>query len=702
MNSFKLPTTRQKVQPSCLRNPLVVCLTAALAVSSVTPLTQAMATEADINKTGELRQIELQTGSAVFNYFNGDYFAALTQLAVNDKKGVIDASGKGELLKAGLELHYDMDTDAGRIYAEQLLTKANASVEPGYKDQVYFTFAKALYQKQQYQKAQSALSHVGTQLASQYQDEFYFVSAQTALKLDDVTAAINAKNNINKASIYHRYLAFNHAMALLKHDDKNKALNELEKVIDLNPVVMATDGDDRYVQSIEITDEFEALVDRANLTMGYLYIEQGENTLALAAFKRVSLSSLDSDAAMLGYGWAAMNDKSHQTALAVWQKLSAQPQQTPFVREAIIAIGYAYEQMHDKERAYTAYQQAISSFAKQQQLLDTELAKINANEAATDRATNGNFSENSKAESQYILSLLQPVTANSQQSDPTGMKGPQVELQLPPAINTFDLVASNEFHHGVENVNDLNTAIAQFNLWHSKLADMANSFYGDAAPLNAHGDIAEPQEQSLREAQLAELLRKFREYDARLNQHAFSYMGKLFKADPVLGVRHQLANAYGQYQKLSAQLTAEKANAGQNQQAELAQLQARLDRLAGVLLWQIGDYYLDETGRKTKYEAMNASLNVQQSQQIAMAPVFDLQRRVAAKLATTKGLQQSILTYLQTTLGESLSEQRNDLSNYMQKAQMAIVRLNDDVFIQSSNDESINDGSNANNGEGEL
>ena len=633
---------------------------------------------------------KLKTGKgvAIYNYLQDDYFQSLTELVLLEKQGVA-LDDKSKLLKAGLELHFEMDNGAGQIFAEQLLDSAKTSTDPAYKDFVFFRFAKALYKKQQYNKANDAISQVGENLAAEYVDEFNYYAAQIALRIDDLPAARAAAANISEGSIYHRYLAFNVAMELLQQGEKQKAIDALAVVVTLpgdSVSEEASEGESEddsegessdtvSAQPVEITDEIEALIDRANLAKGYLHIQLDQNDEAIECFKRISADSLDTESAYLGYGWAMANKGDFDTALAVWQKLGAMPSNSTFVLEANIAQGYAYEQLDDTDSAYAVYNKMVDRFERQQTSLDDEIAKL--------------------ASDEYLMSLLAVEEAPVVYDDdgeviqaPQNLKGGKVTFNVPKDFNSYDVVASNEFQHNLEDINDLNVMHNTLVLLQQKSDELAKSFYqqdlndkaaGTAATVKS--PIEKQQEIELRQAQINELERQYRALDSQLNQTAFGYVGKLFTSDPVIGNRNELTSVYQQYIALKARVDA--TGTGPEQTA----LKLRLDRIAGSLLWQIGDHYLDQEGRTLKQANINSLAKLQENRTLGLSPVFDMQTRLSEKMATTRGLQKQLLMQMQEQLIAGLNEQRSDLSDYMQKAKMAIVRITDDAFIKQQGGE---------------
>ena len=65
-----------------------------------------------------------------------------------------------------------------------------------------------------------------------------------------------------------------------------------------------------------------------------------------------------SDRALLGYGWAAMESEDYMAALSPWQALSRRPPVSQSVRESLLAIPYAYEQLGRDGSGLAHYRQA--------------------------------------------------------------------------------------------------------------------------------------------------------------------------------------------------------------------------------------------------------------------------------------------------------------------------------------------------------
>jgi hypothetical protein len=78
-----------------------------------------------------------------------------------------------------------------------------------------------------------------------------------------------------------------------------------------------------------------------------------------------------SERALLGHGWAASETGDFEAALSPWMVLSERSAISPSVREGLLAIPYAYEQLHQGLAAFNRYGDAARVF-------EQELAAVNA------------------------------------------------------------------------------------------------------------------------------------------------------------------------------------------------------------------------------------------------------------------------------------------------------------------------------------
>lgn len=183
--------------------------------------------------------------------------------------------------------------------------------------------------------------------------------------------------------------------------------------------------------------ELQSLRDKANLTLGWYFLKHKQGTTALGALGRVRREGQFANAALLGVGWAQIepagqrisrrslaSDSGADQDLALllpptiqhslvqlgvlepelygeivprsfarekpptdrrvglrraakfWSELAQGDGSDPAVQEGAIAVGYAYDQLHDLEHARTAYTAAIAMLEPVDRKLTADAASV--------------------------------------------------------------------------------------------------------------------------------------------------------------------------------------------------------------------------------------------------------------------------------------------------------------------------------------
>ena len=222
-----------------------------------------------------------------------------------------------------------------------------------------------------------------------------------------------------RATAYGRY---NLAIATLRNGDVKTALSWLD-------LLGRTDSDD---------PELLALRDKANLALGWHFLQEKQGRTALGVLGRVRSEGLSSNRALLGMGWAQLapagerlkrtqlsrtttrspdqvsdlpapvrnslerlrviepevsggwigpssferddppKDRREglQRALQIWDVLIVRDERDPAVQEARLAVAYAHDQLRDGAAARDAYGVAIDSLRKVDAAIDEETAFV--------------------------------------------------------------------------------------------------------------------------------------------------------------------------------------------------------------------------------------------------------------------------------------------------------------------------------------
>lgn len=300
----------------------------------------------------------LRYGVTLFNYYQQDYFSALTELLAAQQLQELGAhDNNAELLRGGMSLAYGMDRVAEQVFRELLDSnvEAGGSVD---NSQAWFYLGKITWQRGQLQRASDALARMSQQYEGSLRDEANFLRASINLRSGDESAATAYLPQLPEESPWRYYLYYNLAAAKAARAEWSAAVDYFSKFTPL-------DADN---------PESMALQDKAMTAGGYALLAAGESTAAGDYFSRVRLDSPMIDRALLGHGWAAVEREDYRAALAPWQQLGERSLMSASVRESLLAVPYAYEQLGMPGLALSHYQQAAQLYSSEQASLSAATA----------------------------------------------------------------------------------------------------------------------------------------------------------------------------------------------------------------------------------------------------------------------------------------------------------------------------------------
>jgi hypothetical protein len=285
----------------------------------------------------------LNYGTTLYHYFQQDYFSALTELMVAQKTNTLgDHAENGELLRGGINLSYGMDLQAEQVFTE-LLSKPRAEAD---RDSAWFYLGKIAWQRGDLERAGTSLDRVAMMPDSDLNQELNYLQTSIKARQGDYTAAQEYLSKLPPDSPWLSYHYYNMGAALAATGDWAAATSYFRNF-------------DRLAVSSE---EAKSLRDRAYTASGYAFMAAGDYAEASRDFTRVRLDSPMSDRALLGYGWAVGAQQDYQAALSPWLVLSQQAPASRPVRESLLAVPYAYEQLHRENVALSGYQHAAQAF----------------------------------------------------------------------------------------------------------------------------------------------------------------------------------------------------------------------------------------------------------------------------------------------------------------------------------------------------
>jgi hypothetical protein len=399
---------------SCLRGLTALLLCAGGAVTAAEPTSGSVVRD-------------LYYGETLFHFYQDEHFDALTHLLVaRDSGRVSNHEAESELLLGGLYLHYGQHVRAEQIFSRLL----QDSSEPLVRNRAWFYLGKVRYQRSLYAAAIESFDRVAGDLPAGLAAELPMLKAQTYMALGRFDAAVALLDGWQGPEGWVAYARYNLGVALARLDRPEAAIRQL----------------DRLGRSAAATAELRDLRDKANLALGYIFLQQGRDSEARPVLSRVRLNGPFSAKALLGAGWADAAAQDYRAALTPWLELRERDLLDSAVQESLLAIPYAWARLDAHREAAAGYQSALAAY-------DAEIARL---DVAIDGSRSG----------QLVPAMLSADDAR------IGRWYWQLEA-LPDSVENrylYDLVARHSFQEGLRNVRDLAALSANLDEWQSKLA----------------------------------------------------------------------------------------------------------------------------------------------------------------------------------------------------------------------------------------
>ncbi len=366
---------------------------------------------------------DLAYGEVLFHFFQDDYFSALTRLLAAQARGELTHHAtEAELLLGGLYLSYGQYRLAGEIF-ERLLEQ---SVETEVHDRAWLFLAKIWYQRGYLAEADAALGRIKDELDDELEPERQMLSARVLMdqgRFDEALTVLEAWRKPEAEWV--GYAKYNIGVALVRLNRVADGVAILDAVGRLNPSNVESRG----------------LRDKANLALGYAWLQAEQPLEAREPLRRVRLNGPFSNKALLGVGWSAAAVERFDSALVPWMELRQRSLLDPAVQEALLAVPYAFSRLGADEQAAAHYLDAVAAF-------DAELLRV---ERSIDAIRAGDF----------IATLLDAEVLDG--------SGWQWRLEVLPDSNEarylYELVASHRFQEGLKNYRDVQFLRGNLDRW---------------------------------------------------------------------------------------------------------------------------------------------------------------------------------------------------------------------------------------------
>lgn len=304
---------------------------------------------------------DIAYGVALYDYFQGNYFDALSTLMVAEQRGAIRVhADNAALIEGGISLGFGLSGRAATLFEQQLQQQSgDPETLARYRQVAWLKLAELNYRQQNWPRASAQLQKSGAADSSD-------LSINLALREGDFAAA-EALLDSGSLPLARRLLGrINLAAALAREQRYGEAIAQYRRASAL-------------VEDAETPSrELRILNDKAHIGAGYAYALQQRFAEALEEFRHVRLRTAWADRALLGLGWSAINSGEYRAAIDALQFLLQQHGDSAEAREALVALPYSYEKLQRPQVALAAYRQAenryrenISALAQLQQSVDT-------------------------------------------------------------------------------------------------------------------------------------------------------------------------------------------------------------------------------------------------------------------------------------------------------------------------------------------
>jgi tetratricopeptide (TPR) repeat protein len=351
-------------------------------------------------------------GEVLFYFYQEDYFPAIVRLlAARQHEQLANHAEEAELLLGGMYLSYGHHLRAAEIFEELLADNVN----PDVRDRTWFFLAKIWLQRGYLEQAEKALANIGDPLPGSMEAERQMLMAQLMIDSGRYDRAISILGDWRDRTEWSSYARFNLAVAMVRGG----------QVADGAAILDALGQMDPY------TEELSSLRDKANLALGYAYLQSQQPLAAKRPLQRVRLEGPFSNKALLGVGWADAEIEDYSRAIVPWMELKDRSLLDPAVQESMLAIPYAMAKLDSISQAADYYLNAIEAFYEESGRIDTMIELL---------------------ESGAVFDQLLAQDAGGT----TGWYWKLDELpEGPESRYLFHLASTHEFQEGLKNYRDL-------------------------------------------------------------------------------------------------------------------------------------------------------------------------------------------------------------------------------------------------------
>ncbi|HBA89913.1 MAG TPA: hypothetical protein DCZ75_18545 [Geobacter sp.] len=481
-------------------------------------------------------------GEALYHAFQGDWFESIARLdtELGQHRGLDEPAldslyphvDQAKFDVGDFEIGYRMHLRAGRAITAVIEGKVGEES----RNEAIYRLARLYFQKDQPEDALHAVERIQGKVPEKIRDDLEFLRAQIFMAGGRFGEATRILKELQGAKSLQGFAGYNLGISLLqegKEQDGRQSLDRTGQIVSGDPAT-------------------QAIRDKSNLVLGYKLLDENAGANAKLVLDRVRLLGPFSNKALLGSGWADANQGEFERALVPWSILAKREVTDSAVQEALLALPFAYGKLKVYGRSAVLYGQALDSFGKEIDKLGASITSVQEGKFLQALAR-----EELKQDSDWVVKLR----------------------NLPQAPETYyllELMAAHDFQESLKNYLDLNELRKKLQVWE-----------GD---LDAFEEMIQ-QRRAYYQPLLPETDQAFKQLDSqiRLRLEQRNRIEKRLHAMLVAPRPDYLAT--GEERIAREELARIELALGASGAAVPDPLNERIDRLRGVLSWNIATQY---------------------------------------------------------------------------------------------------------------
>lgn len=487
---------------------------------------------------------DLYFSEGLYYAYQGEYFDAISRIDAElgqyhnldepELNTLHQYINHAEFSIGDFELYYRMHNRAGRAIKSVI----EGNVEDRIRNDAAYRLAKIYHQKQQPENALKTIESIKGKIPDKIRYDLELLKAQIYITNGRFNDAIKLLEEIENVSEVAGFAGYNLAIALIGNKDDKKGLRQLDKVGQLI-------SNDNAVLSIK---------DKANLVLGYKLMQNNMPEQAKTYFERIRLDGPFSNRALLGLGWADVASEQYKRALVPWSMLAKRQLTDPAVLEVLSGLPFAYSKLEIHGKAAVLYGNALAAYSSELEKLDASISSIRE----------GKF--------------LQAVVREEYKKDQNWLINLRDLPDTPETHYLMQSLASNDFQESLKNYFDLVQLGKKIASWDGYL--------------DAYTEIIEKRKNYYTPL-FPSIQDKFRSLDARIKLRDAQQEKVLNRLNSMLiSPRPDYLATADERIALNNIVLLEKKNSSKPEYKG-SEYEARLNRLRGVISWNIDTEYQD-------------------------------------------------------------------------------------------------------------